>query len=147
MLTAVKLIFDTFGANVFVPVILFFIALILKVKKQKAFLSALYAGVGLTGFTLLLNSYTPIISKVIKKMVSDTGVNLPVFDIGWQGASLVAYSTQAGMIFLVVAFILQTVLFLVRWTDVFQPSDLWNNYSYMVWGSMCFYVVSTELGC
>lgn len=140
MLTTVKLVFDTFGANVFVPVILFFIALILKVKTQKAFLSALYAGVGLTGFTLLLNSYTPIISKVIKKMVSDTGVNLPVFDIGWQGASLVAYSTQAGMIFLVVAFILQTVLFLIRWTDVFQPSDLWNNYSYMVWGSMCFYV-------
>ena len=86
MLTTVKLVFDTFGANVFVPIILFFIALILKVKTQKAFLSALYAGVGLTGFTLLLNSYTPIISKVIKKMVSDTGVNLPVFDIGWQGA-------------------------------------------------------------
>ncbi|EGF47269.1 phosphoenolpyruvate-dependent sugar phosphotransferase system EIIC, probable galactitol specific [Lacticaseibacillus rhamnosus MTCC 5462] len=66
MLTAVKLIFDTFGANVFVPVILFFIALILKVK-NKSLLSALYAGVGLTGFTLLLNSYTPIISKVIKR--------------------------------------------------------------------------------
>lgn len=140
MLTTVKAIFDTFGANVFVPVMIFIIALILKVKPQKAFLSALYAGVGLTGFTLLLNSYTPIISKVVKKMVTDTGVNLPVFDIGWQGASLVAYSTQAGMIFIIVALILQTVLFLVRWTDVFQPSDLWNNYSYMVWGSMCFFV-------
>jgi len=145
MLTVVKQVFDTFGANVFVPVMIFFIALVLRVKPQKAFLSALYAGVGLTGFTLILNSYTPIISKVVKKMVNDTGVHLPVFDIGWQGASLVAYSTQAGMIFLVVALILQTVLFLLRWTDVFQPSDLWNNYSYMVWGSMCFYVTKNML--
>ena len=140
MLETVKAVFDTFGANVFVPVMIFFIALILKVKPQKAFLSALYAGVGLTGFTLLLNSYTPMVSKVIKKMVTNTGVHLPAFDIGWQGASLVAYSTQAGMIFLVVGLVLQTVLFLIKWTDVFQPSDLWNNYSYMVWGSMCFYV-------
>lgn len=133
MLETVKAVFDTFGANVFVPVMIFFIALILKVKPQKAFLSALYAGVGLTGFTLLLNSYTPMVSKVIKKMVTNTGVHLPAFDIGWQGASLVAYSTQAGMIFLVVGLVLQTVLFLIKWTDVFQPSDLWNNYSYMVW--------------
>jgi PTS system galactitol-specific IIC component len=140
MLQTVKTIFDTFGAVVFVPVMIFIIALILRVKPSRAFISALNAGVGLTGFTLLLNSYTPIISKVIQKMVNDTGVNKPVFDIGWQGASLVAYSTHAGMVYLVVALILQTVLFLIHWTDVFQPSDLWNNYSYMVWGSMCFFV-------
>lgn len=80
-------------------------------KTQKAFLSGLYAGVGLMGFTLILNSYTPIISKVVQQMVDQTGINLPAFDVGWQATALVAYSTEAGMIYLVIALVLQTVLF------------------------------------
>lgn len=138
MLETLKSVFDTFGSAVFVPVMIFFVAKFLKVKTQKAFLSSLYAGVGLMGFTLILNSYTPIISNVVQKMVDQTGINLPAFDVGWQATALVAYSTEAGMIYLVIAMVLQTVLFLTKWTNVFQPSDLWNNYSYMVWGSMVF---------
>lgn len=138
MLETLKSVFDTFGSAVFVPVMIFVVAKVLKVKTQKAFLSGLYAGVGLMGFTLILNSYTPIISEVVQQMVDQTGINLPAFDVGWQATALVAYSTEAGMIYLVIALVLQTVLFLVKWTNVFQPSDLWNNYSYMVWGSMVY---------
>lgn len=138
MLETIQSVFDTFGATVTVPVMIFIVAKVLKVKTQKAFLSGLYAGVGLMGFTLILDSYTPIISEVVQQMVENTGINLPAFDVGWQATALVAYSTQAGMIYLVLALVLQTVLFLVKWTNVFQPSDLWNNYSYMVWGSMVY---------
>lgn len=69
-------------------------------------------------------------------MVSASNVNLPVFDVGWQATSLVAFSTSAGMIYLGLGIALQTILFLIKWTNIFQPSDLWNNYSYMVWGAM-----------
>ncbi|MGY3748770.1 PTS galactitol transporter subunit IIC [Vagococcus acidifermentans] len=138
MLDVLKSIFDTFGAAIFVPVMLFFVAKALKIKTSKAFSSALYAGVGLTGFTLILNSYTPIISEVVQKMIDQTGINLPVFDVGWQATSIVAYATDIGMIYIVIALVLQTALFFLKWTDVFQPSDLWNNYSYMVWGSMVY---------
>lgn len=138
MLDILKSIFDTFGAAVFVPFMIFIVAKVLKVKTAKAFSAALYAGVGLTGFTLIINSYTPIISGVVQKMVEQTGINLPVFDVGWQSTSIVAYATDIGMLYIAVALILQTALFLIKWTDVFQPSDLWNNYSYMVWGSMVY---------
>lgn len=95
MLETLKSVFDTFGSAVFVPVMIFVVAKVLKVKTQKAFLSGLYAGVGLMGFTLILNSYTPIISKVVQQMVDQTGINLPAFDVGWQATALVAYSTEA----------------------------------------------------
>ena len=142
MLEVLKSVFDTFGSAVFVPVMIFIVAKVLRVSTQKSFLSGLYAGVGLMGFTLILNAYTPIISKVVQQMVSNTGINLPVFDVGWQATALVAYSTEAGMIYLVIALLLQTILFFLKWVNVFQPSDLWNNYSYMVWGSMVY--LSTE---
>ncbi|HFL2405314.1 TPA: PTS transporter subunit IIC [Clostridioides difficile] len=136
MLEFMKSIIDTFGSATIVPIIIFIIAKIFKVTTKKSFLSAVYAGVALQGFTLILNSFTPIITPVINRMVESTGVNLPVFDVGWQATSLVAFSTSAGMIYLGLGILLQTILFLIKWTDVFQPSDLWNNYSYMVWGAM-----------
>jgi galactitol PTS system EIIC component len=135
-----KKIFETFGAPVFVPVVIFIIALFLKVTPKKAFMSALSAGVGLMGFYLVINAYSPIITPIVNSMVNNSGVNLPVFDIGWQTTSIVAYSTEIGMIFVGVAILLQTILFLTRYTNIFQPGDLWNNYSYMVWGSMVYLI-------
>lgn len=136
MLAFMKSIIDTFGSAIIVPFIIFIIAKIFKVTTKKSFLSAVYAGVALQGFTLILNSFTPIITPVINQMVESSGVQLPVFDVGWQATSLVAFSTSAGMVYLGLGIALQTVLFLIKWTDIFQPSDLWNNYSYMVWGAM-----------
>lgn len=138
MFDVLKSVFDTFGAPVFVPFVIFIIALFLKVKPKKAFMSALSAGVGLMGFSLVIGAYGPIITPIINNMVTNTGINLPVFDMGWQATSIVAYSTEIGMIFVGLAIVIQTVLFLLRWTNVFQPGDLWNNYSYMVWGSMVY---------
>ncbi len=133
-----KSIFDTFGAAVFVPVVIFFIALALKVTPKKAFMSALSAGVGLQGFNLVIGAYSPIVTPLINRMVNDAGVNMPVVDMGWQTTSIIAYSTEIGMIFIGVALLLQVVLFLTRYTNIFQAGDLWNNYSYMAWGSILY---------
>lgn len=143
ILAVLKSIIDNFGSAIIVPFIIFIIALIFKVKVQKAFLSALYAGVSLMGFTLILGAFTPIITPMVKNMstvmAGVTGVNLNTFDVGWQATSVVAFATSAGMIYLGLGILLQTILFLVKWTNIFQPSDLWNNYSYIVWGAMVIF--------
>jgi PTS system galactitol-specific IIC component len=136
--TALKTFFDTFGAVIFVPIIIFIIALFLKVTPRKAFMSALSAGVGLQGFNLLVGAYGPIVTPIVNRMVSDTGINLPITDFGWQATSIIAYSTEIGMIFIGIAILIQIVLFMTRYTNVFQAGDLWNNYSYMAWGSMLY---------
>lgn len=138
MLVTLKAIFDTFGSAIFVPVVLFIVALILKVKAKKAFQVAVLAGIGLTGFSMLVNAFVPLIVPVVQSMVDSTGINLPVMDIGWQTTAVVAYSTQVGMLFIGLALLIQIVLFLVKWTNIFMPGDLWNNYSFMVWGSMIY---------
>ena len=143
VLELLKAIIDNFGSAIIVPFIIFIIAIIMKVKPAKAFLSALYAGVALEGFTLIIGAYTPIVTPLVQNM-SDvmagiTGVQLNTFDVGWQATSVVAFATSAGMIYLGLGIALQTILFVVKWTNIFQPSDLWNNYSYIVWGAMVIY--------
>nr|WP_288348340.1 PTS transporter subunit IIC [uncultured Anaerostipes sp.] len=143
ILETLKAVIDNFGSAIVVPFIIFIIALIFRVKPAKAFLSGLYAGVSLEGFTLIIGAYTPIITPLVQNM-SDvmsniTGVHLNTFDVGWQATSVVAFATSAGMIYLGLGIALQTILFLVKWTNIFQPSDLWNNYSYIVWGAMVIF--------
>lgn len=135
---ALSNVFSTLGAAVFVPVMLFIIAKFMGVNNKKAFTSALLCAVGLTGFNLVIGSYSGVISPVVSQMVENAGVNLPVLDTGWQSTSVIAYSTQIGLIFIGVAIFLQIALFFVKWTNVFMASDLWNNYSFMVWGSMLY---------
>ncbi|MDR1192893.1 MAG: PTS galactitol transporter subunit IIC [Peptococcaceae bacterium] len=131
-------VFSTLGAAVFVPAMLFIIAKIMGVATKKAFNSALLCAVGLTGFNLVIGSYGGIIAPVVSQMVTNANVNLPVMDTGWQSTSVIAYSTTVGLVFIGIAILLQIALFFVKWTNVFMASDLWNNYSFMVWGSMLY---------
>lgn len=149
ILMTMKAIIDNFSSAIIVPIIIFFIALIFRVPPKKAFLSMMNAAVALMGFTLLIGAFTPIISPMIMSMSETmsgiTGVALSTFDVGWQATAVVAFATNAGMIYLGLGILLQTVLFLVKWTNIFRPSDLWNNYSYIVWGAMVIYATDNFL--
>lgn len=129
---------STLGPSVMVPLMLFIIAKLLGANSKRSFQAALLCGAGLTGFNLVIKSYSGIISPVVKQMVDNAGVNLPILDTGWQATAIIAYSTNIGLIFFGLAILLQIVLFLIKWTDVFMAADLWNNYSFMVWGSMLY---------
>ena len=118
VLEFMKAVVDNFGSAIVVPFIIFVIALIMKVKPSKAFLSALNAGVALEGFSLIIGAYTPIITPLVENMsavmAGVTGVQLNTFDVGWQATSVVAFATSAGMIYLGLGILLQVVLFLVK---------------------------------
>ncbi len=138
-------VFSAFGAAIFVPIILFIIAKAMGVSGRKSFQTALLCAVGLTGFNLVINSYSAIIAPIVNQMVTNSGVNLPALDTGWQSTSVIAYSTTVGLVFIGVAIVLEIVLFFVKWTDVFMASDLWNNYSFMVWGSMLYVLTGSMM--
>lgn len=140
MLEALHDFFDVFGAATVVPAMIFIVGLCLKVNPKRAFFSALRAGVGLTGFGWIISAFSPLVTKYIQQMVETTGLNLPIVDIGWQAGSLTAFSSEIGLSFFVFGLIIELILFLVGITRVFVPSNLWNNFGYMVWGTMMYAV-------
>lgn len=140
MLETVNHIFQIFGASVVVPIMIFIVALCLKVKPKTAMMSAFYAGVGLTGFGWVIQSFTPTITKIIKQMVSNTGIKLPIVDIGWQAGSLASFGSMVGLSFFVFGMIAELLLFAFGVTKIFMASNLWNNFGFMIWGTVCYYV-------
>jgi PTS system galactitol-specific IIC component len=144
MWSFLKQFFDTFGNYITVPIILFVIAKVFKAPTKKAFVSAVLAGVGLKGMAFITSAFGAVLSPLVQQIVSATGINLPALDVGWQAVASVAYSTDIGMMFIGVGLVFQVLLYLIKWTDIFMPSDLWNNYSIIVWGSM-FYQLTGNL--
>lgn len=140
MLETVNQIFQIFGASVVVPIMIFIVALCLKVKPKTAMMSAFYAGVGLTGFGWVIQAFTPTITKIIKQMVSSTGIKLPIVDIGWQAGSLASFGSMVGLSFFVFGLIAELLLFAFGVTKIFMASNLWNNFGFMIWGTVCYYV-------
>lgn len=138
MLEALQKFFDVFGAAIVVPVMIFIVSLFLKVSPKRAFFSALRAGVGLTGFGWVISAFTPLVTKYIQQMVDTAGLNLPIVDIGWQTGSLTAFSSSIGLSFFVFGLLIELLLFLFGITRVFVPSNLWNNFGYMIWGTMAY---------
>ena len=133
-----KAFFDTFGKELMVPVMIFVICLIFRAPLKKAFSSAVLVGVGLKGMAFITSAFGNVLTPLVQRIVEESGLDLPALDIGWQAVASVAYSTQIGYIFIGVGLVFQILLWLVKWTDIFMPSDLWNNYSIVVWGSMYY---------
>lgn len=140
MLEFVSHFFNAFGATVVVPVMIFIIALCLRVPVKTAIRSGLYAGVGLTGFSWIIGEFTPVVMKIIRQMVKISGIHLPVVDIGWQAGSLASFGSSVGLAFFVFGLLAEFLLFAVGITKVFMPSNLWNNFGFMIWGTLAYYV-------
>ena len=103
MFDTLKLVFDTFGKDLMVPVMIFIICMIFKAPAKKAFSSAVLVGVGLKGMTFITTEFGAVLSPLVQQLIATTGLNLKALDIGWQAVASVAYSTDIGMMFIGVA--------------------------------------------
>lgn len=137
-ISVLRSLFDTFGNYIMVPLMIFVICKLFKAPTKKAFASAVLIGVGLKGMAFITSAFGMVLTPLVQQMVKSSGINLPALDIGWQAVASVAYSTQIGIMFIGVGLVFQILLWLIKWTDIFMPSDLWNNYSIIVWGSVLF---------
>lgn len=133
-----KLIFDTFANYITVPIIIFIICKIFRTPTKRAFQSAVLVGVGLMGMSFVTTAFGNVLTPLIQRMVEVSGIDKPGLDIGWQAVASVAYSTDLGMMFIGVGLLFQVAVWFLKITDIFMPSDLWNNYSISVWGSFLF---------
>ncbi|HWQ78084.1 MAG TPA: PTS transporter subunit IIC [Anaerovoracaceae bacterium] len=137
-----KLILDLFGATIFVPIVVFILSLCMKVEPNKAFKGALYMGIGLTAFNIIIGALMGSLGPIITEMVNSSGVNLPCVDIGWPAASMIVYANRIGLFFIPFGLAFDLILFLTKWTDTFHPTDIWNYYFFVFWAA----IVQLETG-
>ena len=80
------------GAAVFVPFLMFIIALCMRMKVKDAFTSALTLGIAFTGMNLLVNFIMTSMGAAANDLATNTGLSLPAVDIGWPGAASITWA-------------------------------------------------------
>lgn len=135
MLNSIAVIFktfmDIFGAQLLVPMVVFLLSLALKVKPMQAFRAAVYMAIGLTAFNIILGILMGQMDSVMTLISANTGKVFDVVDVGWPAAATIVYNNSLGMLYLVIGLIWNIILFLLKVTDTFEPTDIWNYYIFV----------------
>ncbi|HHW44810.1 MAG TPA: PTS sugar transporter subunit IIC [Desulfotomaculum sp.] len=135
-MTTLKMVIDLFGPTIFVPIVVFLLSIFMKVEVNKAFRGALFMGIGLAAFNIILGGLMSSLGPIVTEMVKGTGINLPVIDIGWPAASIICYANYIGLFFIPFGLCFDLLLFMTKWNDTFHPTDIWNYYFFVFWAAI-----------
>jgi PTS system galactitol-specific IIC component len=131
----VKMVVDTLGATVLLPIFIFFYAVILRTPVGKAFRSAVTIGVAFVGINLVIGLMWGSLSNVSHAIIENTGIVRDVVDVGWPAAAAVAFSTTVGLAVIPVAILVNIVLLIPKVTKTLNV-DLWNFWHFAFAGSI-----------
>ena len=131
------------GASVMLPIMIFIIALIFRVKASKALRSALTIGIGMVGINLVINLLTTNIGPAAQAMVKRFGFHLTVIDVGWPSAAAGAWGQPISSILIPILLVTNLVLLITGITKTLDI-DIWN-YWHMVTQSWIFSIISAIL--
>lgn len=125
------------GPTVFLPMLLFVFALILRLRPSRAFKAALTVGIGFTGLNLVIGLLTSNLGPAAQAMVKNFGLSLNTIDVGWPAASAISYGTTLGSLAIPIGVILNIVLLVLGLTKTLDV-DLWNYWHIAFTGSLVF---------
>jgi PTS system galactitol-specific IIC component len=142
-LTALKSVIDNLGATVVLPIIIFFVALILGAKPGKAFRAGVTIGIAFIGINLVIGLMWGTLSGAAQAMVTNWKISRDVVDVGWPSAAAIAFGTDVGLWVIPIAILVNLVLLLFKLTKTLNI-DIWNFWHFAFLGSMV-YMVSNNL--
>jgi PTS system galactitol-specific IIC component len=131
------------GATVMLPIVIFFIGLILGAKAGRSFRAAVTIGVAFVGINLVIGLLVDALGGAAKAMVERIGITLNVMDVGWPAASAIAFGSAVGTWIIPLSIVVNIVMLLIRGTKTLNV-DIWNFWHFAFTGSLV-YAVSGNL--
>lgn len=118
------------GAAVFVPIIIIFAGLLVRMKVKDAISAGITLGVAFTGMSMLISFMTGAISPAAEAMLESTGISLPIVDGGWTTLSTISWSWPYAFLMFPLLIVVNIIMIVLKKTETFN-ADLWN-----VWGKI-----------
>lgn len=113
------------GATVFMPIIIFVMGMLLRMKIKDAISSALFIGIAFVSVNLVVNYLYEVVTPAMEAFVEGTGVELRALDLGWTAVSTVAWSWPYIFLLFPIQIAINMILLAFKRTDVLNV-DLWN---------------------
>lgn len=142
--TALASILQTMGSTVWLPIFIFILAVFFRAKPGRALRAALAIGVGFVGLNLVTSLLMGTLAPAAQAMVTNTGIHLPVIDVGWPVIAGIAFGTVMGALVFPIGIIVNFVILFAGLTKTLDI-DLWNYWHWaFVGGSI--YAIYHDIG-
>ncbi|MCG0749004.1 galactitol PTS, EIIC [Lactiplantibacillus plantarum] len=128
------------GPSVMLPIIVFIVGLIFRVKPGKALTSGITVGIGMIGINLVINLLTTSVGPAAQAMVKRFGFHLTIIDAGWPAVSAGTWAQPISAIMIPIILVVNVGLILLNLTKTLDI-DIWN-YWHMIAAAATAYVVT-----
>lgn len=129
------------GAAVFLPIVIFIIGMIVKVKPSRAFSAGLTLGVAFIGINLIIGFMGDTVGVAAQQFVQNTGASFTAFDMGWAPALGLAWQWKYAFLMFPIQIVINMLMLAFGLTETLNV-DMWNV------GNKVFtaFIVSTSTG-
>ena len=115
-LTPMVQAFLALGPTVILPVFIFFIGLLFRVKPAESFRSGLTIGVGFVGINLVVALLVDNLGPAAQAMVANFGIQLTAIDVGWPGSASIAWASPIAAAILPIGLLVNFVMLVTKTT-------------------------------
>lgn len=133
------LYFLSFKSYVVLPVIIFILGLVFRMKITEAVRSALQIGFGFIGIFMCFDFFVSLVNPVVKALIARSGLSLSVLDTGWPPLAAVAWSFQLVPVLMGLFLLINIVMLVLRLTKTVDI-DIWNYWHVLFAGAMIYQV-------
>ncbi len=136
--------FLSFKSYVALPVIIFILALIFRIKFQTAVKSALSIGIGFIGIFMVFDYFVKIITPVIQALIHRTGLHFNVLDVGWPPLAAITWSFKLVPLLLVLFMTINIIMLVLKLTKAVDI-DIWNYWHVLLIAVMVNHLTQSAL--
>lgn len=126
------------GAVVVLPIIIFILGLIFRLKPKEAFKSGLTIGIGFIGINLVIGMMVSNLGTATQKMSENFNLNLTTMDVGWPVEAAMSFATPLVVWIFILAIGINFIMLAFNWTNVMNV-DLWNFWHFIFTGALVYY--------
>lgn len=127
------------GPSVMLPIMIFIIALIFRVKIGEAIRSGITIGIAMIGVNLVIGVLSDNIGPAAQHMVERFGLDLTVVDAGWPAAAAAAWAAPVAAAVIPVCFLVNLIMIVLNLTKTLDI-DIWNYWHFVASASAAFVV-------
>lgn len=127
----------SFKSYVLLPIVIFILAMVFRIKISTAVKSAFTIGIGFIGLFIILDYFVEIVSPVIKLLIARTGLHFNVLDVGWAPLAAITWSFSLAPLFLLFIMVVNIALLVTKFTRTVNI-DIWNYWHFIFTGALVY---------
>lgn len=137
------LYFLSFKSYVVLPIIIFILAMIFRIKISIAIKSALTLGIGFVGIFMAFDYFIVMISPVVEALIERTGLQYNVLDVGWPPLAAITWAFPLAPLLLIVFLGINILLLIFKLTKTVNI-DIWNYFHVILIAAMTYHVTKNS---